>query len=122
MRNDVVFRPATAADAEAYYGKPPPCSFRGIVAIKDGEVAGIGGVYYDGPLRIAFSEFKDSLRSDRRALVKGTRMLMQIVDTIKGPVYAVANKDEPTAANLLARLGWVPTGVQGPHGETLVRG
>jgi hypothetical protein len=78
-------------------------------------------VYYDGPIRIAFSEFKDEMRSDRRALVKGTRMLMKFIDTIKGPVYAVASQSEPTAANLLSRLGWKPTGVYGRHGETLVR-
>lgn len=121
MRSEVTFRPATAADSEAYYGRPPLCSFRGYVAVKDGEVAGIGGVYYDGAVRIAFSEFKETLRSDRRALVKGTRILMQFIDTIKGPVYAVASEHEPTAADLLRRLGWKPTGIHGPHGETLVR-
>ena len=48
-------------------------------------------------------------------------MLMQFIDTIKGPVYAVASEHEPTAADLLRRLGWKPTGIHGPHGETLVR-
>ncbi len=122
MRSEITFRPASAGDAERYYGKPPALSFRGYVAVKDDQVVGIGGVYYDGPIRIAFSEFKDEMRSDRRALVKGTRMLMKFIDTIKGPVYAVASQSEPTAANLLSRLGWKPTGVHGPHGETLVRG
>ena len=49
-------------------------------------------------------------------------MLMQLLDTVKGPVYAVACSTEPTAPYLLARLGWKPTGLFGPQGETLVRG
>jgi hypothetical protein len=48
-------------------------------------------------------------------------MLMALVDTIKGPVYAIANMDEPTAAYLLIKLGWRPTGAFGPFGETLIR-
>jgi hypothetical protein len=122
MPSEILFRSADAADVEAYYEKPLPFSFRGYVAVKDDQVVGVGGVYYDGPARVAFSEFKDEMRSDRRALVKGTRMLMKFIDTIKGPVYAVADQNEPTATNLLRRLGWVPTGVIGPRGETLVRG
>jgi hypothetical protein len=122
MPSDITFRPATAADVEAYHGKPSPFSFRGYAAVKGSEVVGVGGVYYDGRARIAFSEFKEEMRSDRRALVRGTRMLMKFIDTIKGPVYAVADPNEPTAAALLSRLGWKPTGVFGPRGETLVRG
>ncbi len=122
MPSDVVFRPATPADAEAYYGRPSGATFRGYVAVKDGEVVGIGGVSYDNGTRVAFSEFKDALRSDRRALVKGVKIVMDIVNQIRGPVYAVADDAEPTSTKLLAKLGWRPTGVVGPHGETLVRG
>lgn len=122
MPSEITFRPVTVSDIEGYYNRPLEHSFRGYVAVKDGEVVGVGGVYYAGPTRVAFSEFKDAMRSDRRALVRGVRMLMKFIDTIKGPVYAVANPNEPTAANLLSRLGWVPTGIHGPLGETLVRG
>ena len=122
MPSEIIFRQATEADATTYYGQRPPLSFRGYVAIKGDEVVGIGGVYYSGSARVAFSEFKPEMRSDRRALVKGTRMLMRFIDTIKGPVYAVASQNEPTATNLLSRLGWKPTGIHGPQGETLVRG
>lgn len=122
MPSDVVFRPATPADAEAYYGRNPGLSFRGFVAVKSDEVVGIAGVNYTNGMRVAFSEFKEAMRSDRRALARGVRMAMQIVNQIKGPVYAVADDEEPTSAKLLAKLGWVPTGIHGPHGETLVRG
>jgi hypothetical protein len=122
MPSDVTYRPATAADAEAYYGRNPGLTFRGYVAVKGDEVLGICGVNYTNGMRVAFSEFKEALRSDRRALAKGVKMTMKLVNQIKGPVYAVADDEEPTAAKLLAKLGWVPTGVHGPHGETLVRG
>jgi hypothetical protein len=122
MPSDVVFRPATAEDAERYYGRRPPLSFKGFVAVRGNEVLGIAGISYDNGMRVAFSEFKEALRSDRRALAKGVKMTMKLVNEIKGPVYAVADDEEPTSTKLLAKLGWVPTGVHGPHGETLVRG
>ncbi len=122
MPSNVTYRPATAADAAAYYGRSPGLTFRGYVAVKGDEVLGICGVNYTHGMRVAFSEFKEALRSDRRALAKGVRMTMRIVNQIKGPVYAVADDEEPTSTKLLAKLGWVPTGVHGPHGETLVRG
>lgn len=122
MRSEVVFRPATDADAQRYYGRRAHSSFRGFVAELNGELVGLAGVYYQDGVPIAFSEINPHVRSRRRDIVRGVKMLMQIVDTIKGPVYAVANPAEPTAPYLLAKLGWKPTGLLGPLGETLVRG
>ena len=121
MSSDVTFRRATAADALAYYGKPAPFSFRGYVAELGDEVIGIGGVYYQDGTPIAFSEMRPAMRTHRKAIAKACRMLMQFLNQIGGPVYAVACPTEPTAPRLLAKLGFKPTGLFGPMGETLVR-
>lgn len=122
MSNDITFRRATAADALAYYGMPAPFSFRGYVAELSGELVGIGGVYYQNNTPIAFSEMRPTMRPHKKAIAKGCRMLEQFFDKIGGSVYAVACPTEPTAPRLLAKLGFRPTGLFGPRGETLVRG
>ena len=122
MSSSVTFRPATAKDAFRYAGKIPPFSFRGYVAELDDEIVGIGGVYYQDGVPIAFSEMRPAMRLHRKAIAKACRMLMQFLNQLGGPVYAVACPTEATAPYLLAKLGFKPTGVFGEHGETLVRG
>jgi hypothetical protein len=121
LSSEIVFSPATARDAEEWYQGPPETSFRGYAARCEGELVGIGGVFYLGGKPVAFSEIRGALRKNRKALAIGCRMLMELVEKTKGPVYAIANADEPTAAYLLIKLGWRPTGAFGPFGETLIR-
>ena len=121
-RSEPAFRKATAADALAFYGEPAKMSFRGFVAELDGEVVGIGGVYYDNGVPIAFSETRPPMRKHKKAMAKACRILTRFFDQLGGRVYAVACSTEPTAPYLLAKLGFKPTGLFGPHGETLVRG
>ena len=118
MPGEVTFRPATREDVEDYWLRKVPGNLRAVVAEQDGKVVGMGGVYYDGAMRIAFSEYKPELRDNRRAKVRGVRMIMEILNSIKGPVYAVACPDEPTAESLLQRLGFRPAA---PGSSTLVR-
>ena len=121
-RSEPVIRQATQADAVAFYGEPAKMSFRGFVAELDGEVVGIGGVYYDNGVAIAFSEMRPPMRKHKKAMAKACRMLTRFFDQLGGKVYAVACPTEPTAPQLLKKLGFVPTGLFGRHGETLVRG
>lgn len=109
------------ADAIAYYGEAPKQSFRGYAAELDGEIIALGGVYYQDGLPIAFTEMKPKMRMHRKAIAKGCRMIVRLLDDIGGSVYAIACNAEPTAPYLLAKLGFKPTGLFGPHGETLVR-
>lgn len=107
MRNSPVIRPATAADAAAFYGTERPMkSMRGFVAELDGEVVGIGGVYFDHGYLVAFSEMKEALRPYKKAIVKGARMIMSAIIDRGVPVFALANQGEPTAAGLLKALGF----------------
>ena len=122
MTSEVIIRRATEADAIAYYGARPPLSLRGYVAELDGEIVGIGGLSYEGGNAVAFSETKPALRERREDMKRGLKVLMAMVKSCRTPVYAVADPDEPGAAELLARLGWTPTGRTCPIGDVLIRG
>lgn len=113
------FRKATAQDALEFYGKPPCNSFRGIVAVEDGKVIGIGGLFYEGKNLVAFSDMKPEMRKHRKDMARSCRMLIDMVREAKRPVYAVADPNEPTSPYLLAKLGFEPTGMFGPSGEIL---
>jgi len=111
---------ATTKDAYNFYGHMPTNSFKGIVAIEGDKVIGIGGLFYTKEGLIAFSDMKPETRKYKKAMVKGVRMIMDMVKNAEVPVYAVANDKEPTAQRLLKRLGFVKTGVKNEFGETLV--
>ena len=111
---------ATAKDAYNFYGHMPTNSFKGIVAIEGDKVIGIGGLFYTKAGVIVFSDMKPEMRQYKKVMVKGCRMIMDIVRKSETSVYAVANDKEPTAKDLLERLGFVGTGVRNELGETLV--
>ena len=113
-------RTATTKDAYNFYGRMPTNSFKGIVAVEGDKVIGIGGLFYTKSNLIAFSDMKPEMRPYKKAMVKGCRIIMDMVKNAEVPVYAVANSNEPTAKNLLKRLGFVNTGVENEFGETLV--
>lgn len=115
------FRTATTQDAYEFYNQQPPFSFKGIVAVKDEKIVGIGGIYREAGNLVAFSDLDEAMRGSKKDLVRGCRAMMEIIEEQKRPVYAVANKDEPTSESLLQRLGFVPTGMQSPMGEILIR-
>ena len=120
--SEPILRKATAADAQAFYGKPHPYTFIGYVAELDGEIIGIAGVFFDGGKRVAFSDLKPEVRKYRKFMVKTLKILAELFDSLGVPVYAVANQAEPTAPYLLIKLGFRPTGSFGPFGELMKRG
>lgn len=120
-RSEPVIRPATYSDAVAYYGGPPRASFKGFVAELDGEIIGIGGVFYEDGAAVAFSEMKEPMRKYRKAKARACRILCDMFDGIGRKVYAAACESEPTAPYLLVKLGFKPTGIFGQFGETWVR-
>ena len=114
------FKQATAQDAYDFYGGTPPFSFKGVAAIKDGKVVGLGGIYREGNYLVAFTDMKDEMRESKKDVAKGCRMIHNLIIKEKRAVYAVANNDEPTAAALLVKLGFVPTGRDTEKGEILI--
>ena len=114
----VTFVNATPELVHAYYGGPPPFSFRGYVAVLDGKPIGVGGVFYHG-LPIAFSEMKEEMRPRTKDKARAVRVLESLIDTYKCPVVAVAA--EPTSVGLLTKLGFVLTGRQEVTGPVMQR-
>lgn len=122
MPSEIAFRPATRADALAYYGREPEATFRGYVAEQDGKIIGIGGVYYDLGFPVVFTEMKPEMCGAKKAIARATRLMIDYVDSLPYPtVYAVADTEYPTAPYLLAKLGFAPTGRMTERGELLVR-
>ena len=118
MSNDIVFRQATAQDAEDFYGRRPLFSFKGYTAEYHGDVVGLGGIYYQNDLPVAFTDMAAPMRRDKRACARACRLLTEHFDELGHPVYAVP---EPTSVKLLAKLGFRPTGRITTLGELLVR-
>lgn len=121
MTSEVVFRVATLEDAKQFFDGYPPVRLRGFVAELNGEVIGIGGVYYHGGVPVAFSDLKPEIRKHKKILAKGCRILCKFFEELNVPVYALANQSEPTAPYLLAKLGFKPTGQVTDVGEYLVK-
>jgi hypothetical protein len=118
----VTFRPATAQDAHGFYGKAPDRSFRGLAAVKDGEVIGVGGVYYDDFRRpVIFSEYNEVMAGEKRARAKAVRLLLQFAERLYPRVFAIADPRYDTSGPLLKKLGFVGTGEMTEMGELLVR-
>lgn len=111
-----VIRPATSADAEAFFGRPTPISFRGFVALLHGKVVGIGGLNWEAGRLVLFSDMKPEMRRFRKAIAVAIRLLVGYARAQGRPVYAVASPTEPTAEKLLSRLGFRQTGVTGARG------
>jgi len=120
MTSRCEFRDATAADAREFYGQEPTNTFRGIAAIVDGKVIGIGGLFYDNNRVIAFSDMKPEMRQRRKDMARACRMIVGMAKKTKRNVYAVAQEDEPTAAALLKKLGFVSAGLESQIGEVLI--
>lgn len=113
--------PATPGLVAHYLGKAPPYSFRGWIALRDGVPVGMAGIYDENGTKVAFSEFRPDMQPSKRTMVKGVRLVRQMMGAIKRPVFAICNPDLPTAPNLLARLGFLSTGEHSERGEIMVR-
>lgn len=117
-RSEVTFTEATPELARAYYGGPPPFSFKGYVALLDGKPIGIGGVFFNG-VPVAFSEMKDEMRPRLKDKARAVRVLERLLNKYRVPVTAVAA--EPTSVPLLAKLGFELTGKEESLGPVMVK-
>lgn len=97
-------RPATREDMERFHPQVPK-SARVLAGERDGEVIGVGGVYFDNGAAVVFSGFCE--RVSKREIVKGAKAIMALAAGVKGPLYA---RQDPTeaAARTLAHFGFVP--------------
>ena len=105
----MIFRPVSRKDIASFY-KDVPFSINGIAAERDGELVGIGGLYYEKGRCFVFSAFCDSLT--KREIVKGASAIMKLAEKVRGPLYATAEGGEK-AERTLAHFGFAP--LSGPY-------
>lgn len=101
----IELRAATQTDIEAFYGKLPMFTMRGIVAVQDGEVLGVGGTYKYNGNTIVFCEIKEHAKKYRKYILKAAKMLIQRIPEKR--VFAVCDVKQPTAKRFLEHLGFV---------------
>ena len=100
-------RPATAEDVARFYPEHS-ASFRAWVAEIDGVVKGVIGIALYRPVSCLFSVFDEELRVHlkRPAILRLIKLVESVVKRSRLPVRAVAEPTEPTAPDILKRLGF----------------
>ena len=101
-------KPANKSLLDEYYGKPYP-SLKGIVAVKDKKPIGVTGFYvHDGHV-VVFADFTDELREEKnfkRIVVKGYKIVLNMLKTTKLPVFAEACPKIKGSEVLLEHMGF----------------
>lgn len=100
----IELRQATQRDIEDYYGRLPLCTMRGVVAVKDGEVLGVGGTYRYRGDTIVFCEMKDHAKKYRKYILKAAKMVLENLREKR--VFAICDAEQPTAKQFLEHLGF----------------
>lgn len=101
----VTIVPATREILERYYGRPMPKSARAIAAIDGDRILGVAGVVLDEARLIAFVHFSEELKRNRRVIVRGGRILQQMMR--RGvPVHAEADSELESADRFLRHYGF----------------
>lgn len=79
-------------------------SCKAIVAEMDGEILGIGGIYYRNGFMVAFSDFNEKMNDFPFTRGRATKMIMDIVGN--KPCIAIADQRHSGSEKLLTRLGF----------------
>ena len=101
----MIIRPSTREDVIEMCGGTFPDNIWGITAEEDGEVVGIAGIHYTNP-RMCFSNIKQSLKKSPRTIVRMAHAVREVMGKSEVPVYAIADKNEPTAPKFLEHVGF----------------
>jgi hypothetical protein len=104
MKKTPDLRPATAHDVAAFTNGKMTMTCQAIVADLDGEIIGIGGVYFTGAHVVAFSDFKKKMLDYPFTMARAVKMIMKIVQ--ERPCIAIADKRHASAFDLLQRCGF----------------
>ena len=84
----IEFVPLTDDIAEKFWGTKPAVTIKAVVAIEDGEVIGVAGVYRIGLAYMLFSDVTPRFEVNKRNFVLGVRAVRKLIDSLKLPVYA----------------------------------
>lgn len=70
------------------------------------EVLAVAGMYPDGHRLCLFADLTDSLRKNKRALIKGYRAVLEMAAKKGAPVHAVADPEIEGSRALLEHMGF----------------
>lgn len=101
----MIIRPATRSDVIEMCGGTFPDNIWAMAVDDEGDLLAIAGVRYSNP-RMCFGNIKPEIKKSPRTLVKLARMVTAVVAESDVPVYAIADKDEPTAPRFLEHVGF----------------
>ena len=97
--------PATAEHFTALKGASPPRTCRAYTAVRGEEVLGIFGVCRAGAARVAFAEFTEDLRADKRSVIA----LLRAAKTLLKPGdFAEADPAISKSEVMLEHIGFEP--------------
>ena len=114
----IEIRQATEKDVRNYFdGVAPIRSMRAFAAILDGRVIGIGGVYFDGKNMVAFSDIKDEMKKYKKDIVRGARIIMDMIASRNIAVFAICADDR--AVQFVNHLGFDVVG-ETPDGRLMI--
>lgn len=119
MGKRVTMRPARPGDLTEFYGEPSPMTCRAVVAERDGQPLGIGGVYYYRRQVIAFSQVKPELLDSKRDMVIASRATFKMIKALGVPVYALADDSLMNSAKTLEHYGFEKL-ADSPDGEMYI--
>ena len=100
--------PLTRQILDDFCQDPPTVTVKGIAAQVDGRTTGVAGYFPEGERYIVFIKLTDELRADKRAIIKGIRLLNQMVSARKLPLHAIKDDCIEGAETLLRHAGFTP--------------
>jgi hypothetical protein len=95
----MIIRYATTADIKSFYeakGEPDlGYTYRAVVAEHEGRIIGIGGIYYQmDKTMVCFSDMLDEMKQYKKAIVRVSYMVMQMVIERGIPVMALCQDEK----------------------------
>jgi hypothetical protein len=97
-------RPATTQDIAKFTDGKMKMSCKAIVADLDGEIIGIGGIYYTKENVIVFSDFTEKMEEFPFTIARAVKLIMNIVGN--KTCVAIADEKHPGSEKLLTRIGF----------------
>lgn len=101
----VEFFPATREMLDEFYGRPMPWTARAYVAVRDGQIVGVGGVAMRGGQHVAFTDHVEGL--GKKDAARCARFMERFLREYRVPIFAVCTEG---SRRLLERLGFVSEG------------
>lgn len=105
-RVNPVIKPATKNDVINIYGMPMNSSMKGVSVFIDGQLSGIGGIYYTKFNVMAFAHIKPLLRKYPVTIWRCAMKIKELIEASNAPVYSIADPKIEKSDDLLMKMGF----------------